>query len=203
MNALTNVTQVPGPCKLGEFQVSREWIIASKLIEIQPLVNDVLAELKERPDLVAVELALHEALTNAIIHGNQESISKTVRVTLGRRRSGHVVLLVKDCGYGFDASKVPDPLGDRLLCERGRGIFLMRHLVASVEFVYDNGTEVRLWLTPPDGAKGNRASLAEQDDVSVSRDLPGKPNPSSLRALERTCCLLLAPMEAEIPNVSR
>ena len=121
MNALTNVTQVPSPCELGEFQVSREWVIASCLTDIQPVVSEVLAELKERPDLVAVELALHEALTNAIVHGNQESISKAVRITLGQRRRGDVVLVVKDCGYGFDANKVPDPLGDRLLCERGRG----------------------------------------------------------------------------------
>jgi anti-sigma regulatory factor (Ser/Thr protein kinase) len=152
MNALKNVKQVPSPCELGEFQVSRKWVIASCLTDIREVVGDVLAELKERPDLVAVELALHEALTNAIVHGNQESISKVVRITLGRRRSGDVVLVVKDCGYGFDANQVPDPLGDRLLCERGRGIFLMRQLVASVDFVYDHGTEVRLWLTPPDGA---------------------------------------------------
>ena len=57
--------------------------------------------------------------------------------------------MVKDCGGGFDANKVPEPLGDRLLSERGRGIFLMRRLVAQVDFVYDQGTEVRLWLTPP------------------------------------------------------
>jgi anti-sigma regulatory factor (Ser/Thr protein kinase) len=62
-------------------------------------------------------------------------------------------VVVKDCGYGFDANKVPDPLGNRLLCERGRGIFLMRQLVASVDFVYDHGTEVRLWLTPRTGLK--------------------------------------------------
>jgi serine/threonine-protein kinase RsbW len=156
MNILRNVTQIPSPCKLREFQVSREWVIASCLTDIQPVVRDVVTELKECSDLDAVELALHEALTNAIIHGNQESISKKVRLTLGQRRSGDVVLVVKDCGYGFDANKVPDPLGERLLYERGRGIFLMRHLVASVEFVYDNGTEVRLWLNPPDGAQGNR-----------------------------------------------
>ena len=153
MNALTNVAQVPSPCKLGEFQASREWVIASCLNDIQGVVSEVLVELKERPDLVAVELALHEALTNAIVHGNQESISKTVRITLGRRRTGEAVLVVKDCGYGFDVNQVLDPLGDRLLCERGRGIFLMRQLVPSVDFAYDNGTEVRLWLTPPDGVK--------------------------------------------------
>jgi anti-sigma regulatory factor (Ser/Thr protein kinase) len=152
MKKLMTVLEVPGRCELGELESSREWVIPSSLTQIQPVVSEALTELGERTDLSAVELALHEALVNAIGHGNQESISKAVRVTLARRSNGGVVLVVKDCGYGFDASKVPDPLGDRLLSERGRGIFLMRQLVAWVDFVYDQGTEVRLWLTQPDMA---------------------------------------------------
>jgi anti-sigma regulatory factor (Ser/Thr protein kinase) len=150
MKDLMTVLEVPGRCELGELESSREWVIPSNLAQIQPVVREALAELGERTDLDAVELALHEALTNAISHGNQESISKAVRVTLAQRCNGGVVLVVKDCGNGFDTGKVPDPLGDRLMSERGRGIFLMRQLVASVDFVYDQGTEVRLWLTPPD-----------------------------------------------------
>jgi anti-sigma regulatory factor (Ser/Thr protein kinase) len=150
MKDLMIVLEVPGRCELGELQSGREWIIPSSLTQIQPVVGEALAELGERTDLGAVELALHEALANAISHGNQESISKAVRVTLAQRSNGDVVLVVKDCGDGFDANKAPDPLGDGLLSERGRGIFLMRQLVACVDFVYDHGTEVRLWLTPAD-----------------------------------------------------
>ena len=150
MNDLRMVLEVPGRCELGELKSSREWVIPSSLTQIQPVVREALAELGERSDLDAVELALHEALVNAIEHGNQESISKAVRVTLARCNSGGVVVAVKDCGDGFDANQVPDPLGDRLLSERGRGIFLMRQLVACVDFVFDQGTEVRLWLTLPD-----------------------------------------------------
>ena len=90
--------------------------------------------------------------TNAISHGNQESVSKGVRVTLARCSGSGEVLVVKDCGNGFDANRLPDPLGDGLMSDRGRGIFLMRQLVAWVDFVYDQGTEVRLWLTPPETA---------------------------------------------------
>jgi anti-sigma regulatory factor (Ser/Thr protein kinase) len=144
-----NVLKVPGRCELGEVQASREWIIPSSLTQVEWVVSEALGELAGQPEVDAVELALHEALTNAISHGNQESISKAVRVTLVRRSNGGVVLVVKDCGAGFDANKVPDPLGDRLMSPRGRGIFLMRQLMAGVDFVYDHGTEVRLWLTPP------------------------------------------------------
>jgi anti-sigma regulatory factor (Ser/Thr protein kinase) len=152
MKSVMMVLEVPGRCALGEVQSSREWVIPSCLTQIQPVVHEALAELGERTDLDAVELALHEALANAISHGNQESISKAVRLTLAQRNNGSMVLVVKDCGEGFDTNKVPDPLGDGLLKERGRGIFLMRQLVDWVDFVYDRGTEVRLWLTPPDTA---------------------------------------------------
>jgi anti-sigma regulatory factor (Ser/Thr protein kinase) len=145
-----NFLEVPRRCELGELQSSREWVIPSSPTQIQLVVSEVVAELGEHPDRDAVELALHEALANAISHGNEDSFSKAVRVTLARRSSGGLVLVIKDCGAGFDANKVPDPLGDRLMSERGRGIFLMRRLVAWVEFAYDQGTEVRLWLTPPD-----------------------------------------------------
>lgn len=161
MKDLMTVLEVPGHCELGELESSREWVIPSSLARIQPVVREALAELGERTDLDAVELALHEALANAISHGNQESLSKAVRLTLARSSGGGVVLVVKDCGDGFDANRVPDPLGDRLLSERGRGIFLIRQLVARVDFVYDQGTEVRLWLTPPDQETEFRSQNSE------------------------------------------
>ena len=148
MEEIMNVLEVPGPCELGELQSSREWVIPSSLTEIQPVVGEALAELGERTDLAAVELALHEALSNAVCHGNRESVSKAVRVTLAQCSNGGSVLTVKDCGDGFDARNLPDPFGDRLMRERGRGIFLMRQLVAAADFVYDRGMEVRLWLAP-------------------------------------------------------
>lgn len=160
MKDLLSVLEVPGRSELGELESRREWVIPSSLTQIGPVVSEALAELGERTDLDAVELALHEALTNAISHGNQESTSKAVRVTLAQRSNCGVVLVVKDCGGGFDANQVPDPLGDRLLSERGRGIFLMRQLVAWVDFVYDQGTEVRLWLSHPDiAAQSVRCSV--------------------------------------------
>ena len=64
---------------------SREWVIPSSLTQIQPVVREALAELGERSDLDAVELALHEALVNAIEHGNQESVSKVGASDSGQR----------------------------------------------------------------------------------------------------------------------
>ncbi len=66
MKGMMMVLEVPGRCELGELKSSREWVIPSCLTQIQPVVREALAELGERTDLDAVELALHEALVNAI-----------------------------------------------------------------------------------------------------------------------------------------
>ena len=150
MNKTTKVSEVLERSKLGRLYSRREWVIPSSFTEIQPVVGEALTDLGERPDLGAVELALHEALTNAIGHGNQQSPCKPVHVILARYSSGAVVVIVKDYGAGFNPSQLTDPLRDGLMSERGRGIFLMRQLVACVDFVFDQGTEVRLWLTPPE-----------------------------------------------------
>jgi serine/threonine-protein kinase RsbW len=78
--------------------------------------------------------ALAEALTNAILYGNGADPAKwvRVRVELGRQA---VRIHVEDDGRGFDAAAVPDPTApERLLCEDGRGLFVMRHLVDHVAF---------------------------------------------------------------------
>ena len=78
--------------------------------------------------------ALAEALTNAIVYGNGADPAKRVRVKveLGSRS---VLIHVEDDGTGFDAASVPDPTTpDRLLCEDGRGLFVIRHLVDQVTF---------------------------------------------------------------------
>ena len=62
MKDMIQVLEVPGCCELQELQCRREWLIPSSLTEIQPVVSEALVELGERPDLGAVELALHEAL---------------------------------------------------------------------------------------------------------------------------------------------
>jgi anti-sigma regulatory factor (Ser/Thr protein kinase) len=77
-------------------------------------------------DLVAVLLAVREALANAILHGNGGDPSKQVRLKY-LVTSSEVLVEVQDEGVGFDASCVagslPDSPGPR---SGGRGLFLMR-----------------------------------------------------------------------------
>ena len=74
-----------------------------------------------------VELALREALNNAVVHGNAMDPNKLVEVRCRCERGKGLWLTVKDQGNGFDPTAVPDPLGsERLRAEHGRGIHLMK-----------------------------------------------------------------------------
>ncbi len=50
---------------------------------------------------------------------------------------------VRDQGNGFDPDQVPDPLApENLLKPRGRGIFLTRRFMDSVDYDFEDGTVV-------------------------------------------------------------
>ncbi|MEX0647291.1 MAG: ATP-binding protein, partial [Balneolaceae bacterium] len=79
-------------------------------------------------------LALSEAVSNAIVHGNREDSTKEVQTEV-LIRTGEIVSLVKDEGKGFNPEKADDPLQEEnLLKEGGRGIFLIRQICDEVEF---------------------------------------------------------------------
>ena len=81
-----------------------------------------------------VELALREALSNAMIHGNRLEASKLVHVHCCCDCTG-VSVIVSDQGQGFDPSRLPDPLAvENLSAEHGRGIHLMKLAMDEVSF---------------------------------------------------------------------
>ncbi len=88
-------------------------------------------------------LALSEAVTNAVVHGNKEDESKKVFLQ-GWVKSNSVHISVKDQGEGFDPDSLPDPLKDHnLLKEGGRGVYLMRQYADAVSFS-EGGSRVTL-----------------------------------------------------------
>ena len=58
---------------------------------------------------VDIEIAVREALTNAVVHGNHEDPNKRVFVTSRCSEDGEVSITVCDEGQGFDSRAVPDP----------------------------------------------------------------------------------------------
>ena len=91
-----------------------------------------------------IELALQEALANAVRHGCEGDPRKFVHCTVTYREPGDVRIVVRDPGRGFDLKDVSNPLdGDNLLKENGRGIFLMNQLMDEVRFA-DDGRELHM-----------------------------------------------------------
>ena len=94
-------------------------------------------------DTFAIKLALEEALTNAVKHGNGNDVSKSIviRYAISPVRA---VIMVRDEGCGFCLHHIPDPTADENL-ERpsGRGIMLMHAYMTRVRF---NETGNEVWL---------------------------------------------------------
>jgi anti-sigma regulatory factor (Ser/Thr protein kinase) len=93
---------------------------------------------------IEVELALQEALANAIRHGCGGDPSKRVQCCVTHDSSGEVIIVIRDPGPGFDATAVPDPLaGDNVFKPSGRGIYLINRLMDEVHFA-DEGREITM-----------------------------------------------------------
>ena len=81
-----------------------------------------------------LQVVLSEALANAILRGNRESLDKSVEVR-AELRPDAIRVHVTDEGPGFDPSAVPEPIEPQQLDEAGgRGLFLIRKLVDGVQF---------------------------------------------------------------------
>lgn len=93
-----------------------------------------------------IDMAVREAVTNAMVHGNQEDETKSVEVVFNCMGNA-LEIEVKDQGEGFDPTAVPDPTDPvNILKTSGRGIFLMRSFMDEVEWLArpDGGTTVRM-----------------------------------------------------------
>lgn len=95
-------------------------------------------------DIMAVELALQEAIANAIRHGCRNDPSKRIQCCVTVDAAGDVVIVVRDPGSGFDPAKVRNPLAaENLLKPSGRGVFLINGLMDQVDYA-DGGREVQM-----------------------------------------------------------
>jgi serine/threonine-protein kinase RsbW len=79
--------------------------------------------------LNAMGMAVRECMVNAVVHGNQYSSRKKVKLSIATSFD-RMTVKIADEGAGFDLDALPDPLAqENLLNQSGRGIFLIRAFV--------------------------------------------------------------------------
>ena len=88
--------------------------VPSEIGQISPLVDCLMSLIAASRCVCGqeeyVELALREALSNALLHGNRLDARKLVHVRCRCEYNNGVSIIVRDHGQGFDPSQVPDPL---------------------------------------------------------------------------------------------
>jgi serine/threonine-protein kinase RsbW len=108
---------------------------AADVFPLYGKINDLMwAHGFQDKDFFFVRLALHEALSNALLHGNGHDAQKVVRVQY-LVNPDEITVEIRDQGPGFDPAKIPDPLdAARHGHPRGWGVFLMRTFTSWISF---------------------------------------------------------------------
>jgi len=118
---------------------------ASAIPRVSEGVQHLLAA-KHWPEeeISKVELALQEALANAVRHGCKGDATKQIQCVVTCDTNQEIIIVVRDPGSGFDPAAVPDPLAaDNVFKSSGRGVFLINQLMDEVAF-RDGGREVQM-----------------------------------------------------------
>jgi serine/threonine-protein kinase RsbW len=136
--------------------IALECSLPSEVTAISPFVDGLMPLLRTCGCVSEgesdVEVALREALANAIIHGNHEDRRKYVYVTCCCDPD-EVSIAVKDGGQGFDVNNVPDPTApENIGSVHGRGILVMKALMDEVRFE-EGGAVVHMRKSAGDAPK--------------------------------------------------
>ena len=122
--------------------------LAAEVNAISPVVEWVLRLLSEldlgEDKKFEIEMALREALANAIIHGCKGDPTKKVECSVSGDREHGIQIVVRDPGVGFDPASLPSPTDEaNLHSDHGRGILLINKLMDEVTHE-QNGTVIRM-----------------------------------------------------------
>lgn len=114
-------------------------------------VHDVINEVFccagfDEDDCYWLTIAVREAITNAIKHGNKLDPEKKVDVKF-ELNDDRMEVVVSDSGDGFDLDAIPDPrLPENLMKDKGRGIYYIRTFMDEVNYdiVAGRGTTITM-----------------------------------------------------------
>lgn len=122
--------------------------IPSDFEVLPPTIESVINRIRQKVNLQEQEtfyihLALEEALTNAVKHGNK--FNPNLNVDLWVNINGNLLeMTIKDQGQGFDFRHVPDPTDkERRVLTSGRGVFLIKKIMDQVVFE-EGGRQIKM-----------------------------------------------------------
>lgn len=118
--------------------ISNSMVVKSRPSAAIEVYRQILSKLEgkgfSQDNIFAVHLALEEAFSNAVRHGNKMNPSKEVKIDYSVSLD-KVEVSVTDEGDGFDPTGVPDPrYGENLYRPGGRGLFLMHSYMDEIGF---------------------------------------------------------------------
>lgn len=122
--------------------------LAADKAAVDSVVQRIMESIREKDCAngkeMAIELALSEALANAVVHGCKSDPSKTVECDVACDQNHSLLIVVRDPGKGFDPATIPSPvLGQNIYAGSGRGVYLITQLMDEVKFL-KNGTEIHM-----------------------------------------------------------
>ena len=137
-----------------DLMVQADMTLAADVDAISPMVERVMRIVTEMGCAAGrefeIELALREALANAVEHGSGNDPSKQIQCCVACDHARGMLIVVRDPGPGFDPSQIPSPIkGQNLFSTGGRGIYLINQLMDEVRFER-GGTEIHMRTHPPE-----------------------------------------------------
>ncbi len=117
------------------------------LPKVDDFVERKLRKLKIKKDLIIdIAISVSEIVTNAVVHGNKNDLSKKVKISL-KVDSSRVEVTIQDEGSGFDPGSVECPtVQENLLKQAGRGLLIVESLMDQVDIMCGSpgGTKVKM-----------------------------------------------------------
>jgi serine/threonine-protein kinase RsbW len=103
------------------------------LVDVDEFVESYLRKNRITDTAIAdIAISVSELVNNAVLHGSEKSPNSPIKISVDKT-DGKVTITVTDHGGGFDPSDIDDPLAEEnLLKETGRGIFIVRSLMDSL-----------------------------------------------------------------------
>lgn len=132
----------------GRLEVKLDLQVPGAVDSIGPVVDRIMEVVRDtscaRGSEFEVEVALTEAIANAVRHGCGEDPGKLIEIAVACDPAKGMLVVVRDPGEGFDPASIASPVeADNVFRSHGRGVFLINQLMDEVEYLR-GGTEIRM-----------------------------------------------------------